>query len=51
MNYHDFNVQPAGVWMSPDRQYALTVIVVETPGQLELSHPHNIWYSFRTFWK
>lgn len=47
--YFDFNIQPAGLWMSPDRKFAITVIAMESPGLHESGHPHSVWYEFKSF--
>ena len=47
-NFYDVDLHPSGIWMSPERKYALLVLVIETGGQHGTEAPHNIEYVFKT---
>ena len=48
-NFYDVSIQPGGIWMSPDGNYALAVIVTESGGQHGDLPPRLISYEVRTF--
>lgn len=47
--FYDVNIQPGGLWVSPDGKYALAVIVTESGGQHGAMPPHLISYEVRAF--
>lgn len=46
-DYYALSISPAGVWMSPDRQFALVVISAEHGGQHGDERPHAIYYRMK----
>jgi hypothetical protein len=47
-DYYALSISPAGLWMSPDRKFALVIISAEHGGQHGDERPHSIYYSVKT---